>query len=360
MKTLRNRPGTKAQNQLAVLRASSRRFLHAVGGGERRAMVLHGAKSHTFAMVAAIAAAARTGDDLFFHSLGTMRAKKLQRWCPPPGVMIPWNHTLVRHLAQRPHPDPSGRRTLVLDIGAFDGSDAVVLGDPRKGARQRVWSFEPSPTKVSYIQGRLNQSDLGALVTLHPIALSNSSGVAQFQMFSGRRIPRPMRSEMKGAFGSPQDMLYSNDVSSSKKQSLRVGAGHAKDVAHLVDVPVRTLDSMLTGDGAGVESETSIPFMKVDAQGFDFRVLHGASQLLRSGRVEVLVFELCLALVPGGRPEAAAGFEMLRDMGADCVPCGDWTTPKQFHIRMPTTIRKYLAPYDDRFDNIVCQMRPSL
>ena len=105
------------------------------------------------------------------------------------------------------------------------------------------------------------------------------------------------------------------------------------------------------------ERESDIPFMKVDAQGFDFRVLRGAMRLLRSGRVGVLVFEYCLPLIPRGRDEAAEGFGMLRALGADCMPCNDWTVPRRWQVHRPMGIAEYVAHFNDTFDNIVCRMR---
>ena len=305
--------------------------------------------------------AAATDDNIFFHSVGTPREELLRAWCPPPGTVIPWNHTILRRLRQ--HQPQSGRRSLVLDIGAFDGSDAVALADDR-GAAQRVWSFEPSPTKVAYIQNRINQSELTNRVSLHQMALSNYSGTAQFQMFKSKHMSRAMRASMAGKLGSAQDMLFNSDTLSLDEQKrLEGSAGHERETSTVVNVPVRTLDSLLVGHSASrvEERETIIPFMKVDAQGFDFRVLHGAIKAMRHGRVGVLVFEFALSLIPGGLDEAAAGLRLLKQLGADCLPCNDWTAGgkrSQTRINKPTSISDFVKLWNSSlnpFDNIVCQ-----
>ena len=299
--------------------------------------------------------ASDASDDIFFHSIGTPQETALRAWCPPPGVMIPWNHTILRRLQQ--YQPPAGKRTLALDIGAFDGSDAVALADKRGGA-QRVWSFEPSPSKVPYIQARINETKLADVVTLHQMALSNYSGMAQFQMFKSKRMSRGMRSAMGGNLGSAQDMLFNADKASEEQQKKLVsGAGHQREQSTVVDVPVRTLDSLLVGHNAVAgERDTVIPFMKVDAQGFDFRVLRGAMKLMRTRRVGILVFEFCVSLIPGGHDEMAAGLRLLKQLGADCLPCNDWTAGgKRTRINTPTPIGDYVKLFKASFDNMVCR-----
>ena len=68
------------------------------------------------------------------------------------------------------------------------------------------------------------------------------------------------------------------------------------------------------------EGETVL-FMKVDAQGHDFRVLQGADRLLTEQRILILLAEFAPTLMVGGVPEA---LEMLEVATTPSLLCWSW------------------------------------
>ena len=62
----------------------------------------------------------------------------------------------------------------MLDIGAFDGLDAITYAS----TGHTVWSFEASPAKAEPIQSRFRDacSANRCNITLYPVALSDSNG----------------------------------------------------------------------------------------------------------------------------------------------------------------------------------------
>jgi hypothetical protein len=87
------------------------------------------------------------------------------------------------------------------------------------------------------------------------------------------------------------------------------------DKSAYVDVKVEKLDNMVP------EGETVL-FMKVDAQGHDYRVLQGAERLLTEQRVLVLLAEFAPTLMVGGAPEALEMLEFIASKGYRCFGCG--------------------------------------
>ena len=119
---------------------------------------------------------------------------------------------------------------------------------------------------------------------------------------------------------------------------------------------------MHTADGAtagvGVGPQALIPFMKVDAQGFDTLVLRGAKRLLAERRIEVFVFEFTPFLMPGRQHEAVSALEWLESTGHVCVPCNTRHTAP-FQLTSPTSIRSYVGRFSGEqmtsYDDIACR-----
>ena len=227
---------------------------------------------------------------------------------------------------------------MVIDVGSLDAADALMFG----GTGHRVWTFEPSPTKHEPIRRRLAASAHAANITFFPYALSNFTGSASFAVHAVRQ---PKIREFLGArrgslaFGSAGDSLQ-----------LEQDVGHTTSTQAVNLVAVRTLDSL-------VAPREHVLFLKIDAQGFDFRVLLGASRLLSERRVEHLLFELAPHLMPGGRSEAATSLMFMEQMGYSCLPCHDTRAPR---MRRSFSIDTYLSLFRNlTYVNIVCRLRAS-
>ena len=109
-----------------------------------------------------------------------------------------------------------------------------------------------------------------------------------------------------------------------------------------------------------------MPFLKVDAQGFDFEVLRGAERLLRGGFVDRFLFEF----MPSGMPdtgEAGRGLKFLQELGHyACTPCNGGNAP--IKMSRPTCAASYVQDYatasshrraagGDWYDDIACVHR---
>ena len=233
----------------------------------------------------------------------------------------------------------------MVDVGSLDGSDALYFA---RAGGHRVWTFEPSPSKLDLIRHRIAQARAAGSVTLHGVALSNETGSASF------RMTRPVRNELKLTagqhFGSAQDSL-----TSSAAAPAGAGTGAREKV---VRVPVTTLDSF--------DTNVSLLYLKVDAQGYDYRVLRGAENLLRSHRVRALAFEFFPHAMPHGRAEALEALRWLvHGMRYSCAPCNlnRWRVAKADERKSIPTYVRLLSGAGNKsstlafFDDIACEPR---
>lgn len=250
-----------------------------------------------------------------------MKLNNVTRFCPH---MTYAGHTHMKQYSPAMHESVRALASgLVVDIGALDGQDAVnfALG-------HRVWSFEANSEKLPRIRTRLKQTGTSGNVTLHGVALSNYTGTAKFLADPGAR------------FGDDR---------------LADGAALPGDEERrLIDVPIRTLDSF-------ADADTQIIFVKIDAQGHDYRVLRGAAALLSGRRIARVVFEYTPEMMPGGAAEAEEQLHWLHDIGYACAPCNSkWS--RVAASTKPVRITEYVGGYwaDANhtrlrgFDNIVC------
>jgi len=149
---------------------------------------------------------------------------------------------------------------LVLDVGAYDGRDAISYAK----AGHKVLSFEPVPSKHSKIEENIKRSGFSSNIKLYKIALSNYSGTATF--FTNKPL-RKKDEWIDGNFGSEQD-----------------GFWVPWEGAEEISVPVDTLDNII-----GMQKVLHI---KIDAQGHDAVILEGAKRLLSNRMISTFSFEV--------------------------------------------------------------------
>lgn len=265
-----------------------------------------------------------------FSSVGTAAGKELTRWCKSmPGGSL---HRRLMH--ERSDDNPN---RIVLDVGSFDGSDAVNFA---RATQRRVFTFEPTPSKLEPIRERLLAAGLADNVTLFPFALSNTTGEKKLKMY---RAPRPAgRAFVHNQLGSAQDTLVEDDASGSTAAAPGV-----------VAVPVRQLDAVL----AEHMPHARVAFLKVDAQGFDMLVLRGAARLLAERRIERFLFEFTPYGMPGTFEAAVAELEWLERAGHSCVPCNQGHTIA-VKVMAPTPVADFVNNFRMRnmsYDDIICQ-----
>jgi FkbM family methyltransferase len=149
------------------------------------------------------------------------------------------SETLVRLL------DPG---VTALDAGANIGYMSVLLAVAGAG---RVWAFEPHPE-------------------LFPILTRNASAWPTIQ---------PQATALGATSGTAQ-LALPNDFTTNDGLARIVEAGGAEPT---VSVPITTLDAVLGTTAARV--------LKVDVEGHELAVLHGAAEALRAQRITHIVYE---------------------------------------------------------------------
>ena len=284
------------------------------------------------------AVAATAGPASLFSLIGHHAGASLRSWCGMAG-----QHSNLINLRN------AGGQTLIIDVGSFDGSDAIRFAT---ATRQTVWTFEPTPSKHQPIRQRLRQANVDSHVRLFPCALSNRTSEGVLQVF---RAPRAAGQRfVNGNLGSAQDMLSTQDVPAS---------------ANTTKVPIHTLDDLVARHAW---PNATIEWMKVDAQGFDTLVLRGAAQLLAASRIRRFIFEFTPSMMPGREHEAIDALNWLASTGAKCVPCNSaHTVPRMNGVprvvtRPPTSFEEFVAPYVtpgarntlgiSGYDDMVCVM----
>jgi FkbM family methyltransferase len=142
----------------------------------------------------------------------------------------------------------------ILDIGANNGSSALELA--ARFPTARIFSFEPHPT--TYTQ-------LTAATAGHPrIHTTNSAvgatpGTLPMSVYTESRV-----NTLKPSFHEPGRF----------------------ETTPPIDVPVTTVDVFCTQHVI-----PAIDLLKIDTEGFDLHVLHGASDILQRGAVRFLYVE---------------------------------------------------------------------
>ena len=290
------------------------------------------------------AAASASSAASLFSLVGTQKGANLSTWCPTNQQL------LQRHLQHEfTHTHHGSGPRLVIDVGSFDGSDALFYA---RESRRVVWTFEPSPTKHEPIRKRLREAGV-ASVTLFPYALSNRSAEGRLEM---RRAERAAgRAFVHNKLGSAQDALAQADNPSAPPAN---GSG-------FVSVPIRMLDEVVE-QHAGPNA--TIAWMKVDAQGFDTLVLRGAARLLAARRIEHFAFEFAPTLMPSRESEAVDALRWLAGLGYDCVPCNQRHTIPRVNASLrivrapPRSYEEFVLPFVAKssttlYDDVACGRR---
>jgi hypothetical protein len=69
-------------------------------------------------------------------------------------------------------------QAVVVEVGAFHGEEIP----PFKGLVKRLWTFEPSASKIDLIRSAIRAAEMDSVVTLRPVAASDVDGEATLQM----------------------------------------------------------------------------------------------------------------------------------------------------------------------------------
>lgn len=146
-----------------------------------------------------------------------------------------------------------------LDIGANTGLHTLLAStriDPAKGGS--ITCLEPDPNNVKRLQRTLQLNRLADCTTVHQIAASDTTGVAEL-------TDRDAFARLDAGEGVPEGSSR-NRVSAT--------------------VRTVTLDELL-------HDSSMFHACKIDVEGAEGKVLRGATHLIESGRLPVLIVELC-------------------------------------------------------------------
>ena len=178
---------------------------------------------------------------------------------------------------------------VVLDVGAHDGADAISFAK----FGHHVLSFEPNIQKRSMVLNNLRKANLTSKTLLHINFLSAAVGDQEGE----QTFYADVAGKNKG--GSEMDSLsplYSNGSHTNR-----------------TTVKVTTIDAAV---GA-----RNVIFAKIDAQGWDGKVVLGARQTIRDGRLPILTMEVTPRLAPNGFASYMHSFELLARHGYRCFDC---------------------------------------
>lgn len=170
---------------------------------------------------------------------------------------------------------PSAR--MVVDVGANLGNWTTMFAQRMRCPGQAVL-FEPNPEAAERLE-QMAWPNPGLQVDVLRKAVGDTPGTAAFFAEEG--------------FGETSSLVQSHSLTQARK----------------LHVPVTTLDNEMATCGID-----RIDMLKIDAEGYDLRVLQGAAGLLRGQRVGAVQFEY-------NAPWAAAGstlcqaFQFLEEMG---------------------------------------------
>lgn len=155
---------------------------------------------------------------------------------------------------------PKGAVT-AFDVGANAGdwSELLIKAFPDGDTTAlRLFGFEPTPATRERLTKRLGPYREEAAIFISPCALSEAAGSGQFTVMT----------ETGGTNSLAYDMA---------------GSSGALDT---IQVEMLTLDAFCAAHGV-----EHIHLVKTDTEGHDLRVLRGALDMLRAGRIDVYQFE---------------------------------------------------------------------
>jgi FkbM family methyltransferase len=142
----------------------------------------------------------------------------------------------------------------VLDIGANVGIVSLWLAR-LVGRQGKVHAFEPNPELLRLLNQTLERNRVGN-ICVHPVALGPNPGEMQLRVLANNT-------------GSGSLILH-----------------HDQKNCAVVPVPVATLDSIVVR-----EEVKAIRLVKIDVEGFEAEVFHGATHVLNSIRPQAILFE---------------------------------------------------------------------
>jgi FkbM family methyltransferase len=183
----------------------------------------------------------------------------------------------------------------VVDIGANIGQFAIAAG--RLFRNVEVFPVEPDPRTAEKLRKNVGTS---VAVNVHVTAIGDSVGSATFHV--------NVDPQVSSLLPLGQD---------------RIESFPASKVVEKITVPLTTLDALF---GSAALKEPIL--LKIDVQGFEDRVIAGASQFLK--HVEWVLMEVSFSTLYEGERDFEAIVELLKEHGFRFV------RPMNFHVSPKT------------------------
>jgi FkbM family methyltransferase len=196
-------------------------------------------------------------------------------------VRVPHPYTLEKHLQDLL---PRLGITCVLDVGANRGQYAQMLR--RIGYQGLILSFEPIPANVAYLEHLVDQD---VAWRVFPLALGDEDRSVTLNVSRVSELSSALPSSAYGTARFEREM----------------------DVIESVQVPLRRLDGVLEELVPALGAQPL--FLKSDTQGYDLRVLAGASDCIQY--VQGLQLELSLKPIYEGMPSMVESMKFVQRLG---------------------------------------------
>jgi FkbM family methyltransferase len=188
---------------------------------------------------------------------------------------------------------------LIFDVGANTGRAARFFSKVFPG--RPVWSFEPGKQAFQ----ELSQAGDLSHVKKFNLALSDVDGNATLNVFRGSQLNSLLAHEPAAEQHDPDLILEGTD----RIQTIR-------------------LDTFCTQ-----QQVSRIEVLKLDTQGYELHVLHGAERLLRSGAINLIYLEVHFTPLYQGQPATADIFNLMKQFGYGLVGYYDATRSPDGTIR---------------------------
>jgi FkbM family methyltransferase len=194
---------------------------------------------------------------------------------------------------------------VVVDVGMFDGSDYTK---PAAKGGHRVYAFEMGAPKIAVVAAW---------------AAANNVSYQLLEPQPGQ--PLPHFPDRRPATERPQLYLIHAAASSA--------TGQATSIRNVKDGAVDTLEVdpkyyPCSGDSCVKETvgvlrlddvvDEDVWLLKIDTQGYDCHVLHGAERLLRTRRVQYVTYEFAPKVMDSTGCTALASLELLHRLNYQC------------------------------------------
>lgn len=241
--------------------------------------------------------------------LGSKEDQCVWKSVQPPGIILPYSMCLrkadlvsnaIRNVGRWPDCDIlkniwgrrrsiGNRNEIFVDVGANIGSCSLLMA--AHGAH--VFSFEPQPSNLYYFKKSLSKSYLSNTIELYEIGVGNV----------------PLNTTNSSEYGNQGNSIVGNI-------SVDVGKSLSQGNTNFASYPIRieTLDSIFARFYKSNHAPI-ISLMKMDAQGFETKVLEGAKALLTHKRIKIIKTELAPAFLQTQGSSASELCQRLEDYG---------------------------------------------